>query len=72
MRGIYSWTALPLSMTMYSVGDINPRSGGGMTCQAAENPWQAGACHSWYEDCFCCVVSVVLSARSAWTPSAPG
>ncbi|EDR5177967.1 hypothetical protein CEH78_003970 [Salmonella enterica] len=21
---------------------------------------------------FCCVVSVVLSARSAWTPSAPG
>ncbi|HAF2628819.1 TPA: hypothetical protein G8N87_004913 [Salmonella enterica] len=29
---------------MCSVGDINPRSGGGMTCQAAENPWQAAAC----------------------------
>ncbi|EEA9060583.1 hypothetical protein ABM64_005090, partial [Salmonella enterica subsp. enterica] len=61
---------------MCSVGDINPRSGGGMTCQAAENPWQADACLkcrkgraciSWYENCFCCVVSVVLSARSAWT-----
>ncbi|EAA7440622.1 hypothetical protein ABO03_005008 [Salmonella enterica subsp. enterica serovar Glostrup] len=29
---------------MCSVGEITPRSGGGMICQAAENPWQADAC----------------------------
>ncbi|WP_176477515.1 hypothetical protein [Escherichia coli] len=29
---------------MCSVGDLLPRSGGGMACQAAGKPWQAYAC----------------------------
>ncbi|MES1857806.1 hypothetical protein [Escherichia coli] len=59
---------------MCSVGDLLPRSGGGMACQAAGKPWQAYAClkcrraapaalpscPSWCEAFFCYVVSVVL------------
>ncbi|WP_181859175.1 hypothetical protein [Escherichia coli] len=44
MRGIYSWTPSPLLTVMCSVGDLLPRSGGGMACQAAGKPWQAYAC----------------------------
>ncbi|KEO18757.1 hypothetical protein AB37_4847 [Escherichia coli 8-415-05_S1_C2] len=29
---------------MCSVGDLLPRSGGGMACRAAGKPWQAYAC----------------------------
>ncbi|MGS2996984.1 hypothetical protein AB2906_23605, partial [Escherichia coli] len=34
----------PLLTVMCSVGDLLPRSGGGMACQAAGKPWQAYAC----------------------------
>ena len=44
MRGIYSWTPSPLLTVMCSVGDLLPRSGGGMACRAAGKPWQAYAC----------------------------
>ncbi|HAO0120825.1 TPA: hypothetical protein IGS00_005288, partial [Escherichia coli] len=33
-----------LLTVMCSVGDLLPRSGGGMACQAAGKPWQAYAC----------------------------
>ncbi|UAI38513.1 hypothetical protein FQD73_023095 (plasmid) [Salmonella enterica subsp. enterica serovar Schwarzengrund] len=86
MRGIYSWTPSPLLTVMCSVGDLLPRSGGGMACQPPEKPWQAYACLKMQEGraCgaalparhgvrhfFCYVVSVVLISE-AGTPSAPG